>query len=166
MVLICFFISGISLVKGQLVYGNQKDSYEIILPSGIIVLETPITVEDIQFYEDGGTIGVIIKDKNDKKFMFCLDGRMQEIKFGETPKPTHVYVGAVYPETKGAQSIPIGGKEEKSILDVLQAWLDQELSSDEKEALLTKNSVIGLSEKELKAHRILHIIKSLKNRQI
>ena len=145
-----------------------EDKFEIILPSGEIQRYASITVTDVLYYTDGGTTGIIIKDQNGKVLKLCLDGRMQiqEILPGAVvkPKPYHIYVGATYPTDQGAQSVSIGGKEEKTILSILQAWVNGQSPFEKQEKLMNAKTVQGLSENELKEYRILNVIKTLKNR--
>jgi hypothetical protein len=162
--LIGFFALGIILISDPAVYGNLEEALEIILPSGVVQLYAPLEIEDAQYYRDGGTTGVILKDKKGKLFSFCLDGRIQVANFGEAAKPYHIYVGATHPESPGAQSVSIGGREEKSLLRVLQTWADEQLSAKEKEKILNAQSLDGITEKEVKAYRVLEIIEVLKNR--
>ncbi|MDP3143099.1 MAG: hypothetical protein Q8N14_04040 [Candidatus Omnitrophota bacterium] len=162
--LIGLFVFGIILISDPAVYGSSEEALEIILPSGVAQLYAPLEIEDTQYYRDGGTIGVVLKDRDGKFFSFCLDGRMQVANFGEAAKPYHIYVGATHPESPGAQSVSIGGREEKSLLKALQAWADEQLSAKEKERILNVQSPDGITEKEIKAYRVLEIIEVLKNR--
>ncbi|MFH1622145.1 MAG: hypothetical protein ABIA97_03380 [Candidatus Omnitrophota bacterium] len=133
--LIIFIVLGIMLSNGLIAYASQDDTYEIILPSGTIKLYSPLEIEDIDSYTDGGTVGVTIRDSKGNYFRFCLDGRCEIVLPKEEfetleelnkyineqpPKPYHIYVGADHPNRPGAQKIPIGGKEEKSIINILE----------------------------------------------
>lgn len=164
-VLLAGFLSlGITLANNSNAYGNQQEEFEIIIPSGTIQLYPPIEIKEVMYYRDGGTTGVILIDKNSQEFQFCLDGRMQ---FGEEVEPYQIYVGSTHPEGTGAESIPIDGVEEKSLLKILEYYIDQKLSLFEQEKLikcLYPLDLSNLSEKEIELARIMAIIETLKNR--
>lgn len=155
---------GIILAKEPVVYAGQSDAQEVILSSGIVRIFPPIEIKDILYYQDGGTTGIILMDSRGKTFYFCLDGRLRVQESGKALEPYHIYIGATHPEGPGAQSIPVGGKEEKSILKLLQIWLDDQVPAQEQEKLFNTTSVINLSEEEIAAYRVIRVIESLKAR--
>jgi len=120
-----------------------------------------VEIIDILYYRDGGTTGIIIKDSYGKNFSFCFDGRLQEVN--KTNK-RHIYLGATYPTDPNAQKLLIGGAEEKSILKILRNWVAGKIPKEEQVKLSNINTVVGLSEEELKIYRVLKIIGILENR--
>jgi len=139
------------------VWGKQGEAVKIELPTRIVELYAPFAIENCDMYSDGGTIFITIKDSKGTIFSFCHDGRMRS--YGVPSKevfansdrlkefwakeqrmienePWYFYVETTYPTHEGAQKIPIGGKEEKSLLFLLQGWANAQLSKDDQESFL------------------------------
>lgn len=97
------------------------------LPGGTVQLVKPISVEKADYYLDGGTIGVELKDAAGKQFQFCLDGRMRAVPWWAAllhlpPEPYSMYVNAMHPSVQNSVIIPVGGLLEKKILTILEEW--------------------------------------------
>ena len=95
-----------------------------------IKLDSPVEVESAEMFKDGGTISVTLKDRHEKTFLFCLDGRLKTRTFwddlmGKKIVGRHIYIGALYPTEPDAQEVPIHGEIEKMIYRVLQEWKGQ-----------------------------------------
>jgi len=163
-ILIGISVISVLLISGYWIWRNQNETVQIVQPTETFNLYSPIEIKDTLYYKDGGTTGIIIKDNSGKTSLLCLDGRMQIDEPGRTPKPYHVYIGATYPTDPKAQKIPIGGKEEKAILKILQNCIVRKMSEEEQTRLSNIGTVVGLSEEELKIYRVLRVIKRLKNR--
>ncbi|MBM3248856.1 MAG: hypothetical protein FJZ10_05515 [Candidatus Omnitrophica bacterium] len=133
---------------------------ETISPEQALNLSLPIEVEDVIMYDDGGTIGVILKDSKGKTFTFCADNRM--LRSGPRVEERHLYVGTLHPDNPGSREIPLSGKEERAILMILQDLMNRELSQEEQKKLLNTVVTANLSEKELQRHLLLTIIRRLK----
>ena len=137
---------------------------KLLQSAEILGILYPLEIKEVAFYEDGGTTGIIAKDANNKDFSFCLDGRMQETKIGEETEPYHIYFKTIYPTDANAQEISIAGEKEKAILNILQDWVNKQVSEEEHIRLLNIRTVVGLSEEELKNYRIIKVIKKLEDR--
>ena len=156
------------------IYCNENNKLEIISLSETIELYKPLKIEDILHYEDGGTIGFVIKDSKGTIFQFCLDGRMRvatepgflgELKNLMTAqKPYHFYFGATHPESPDAREMPIGGKEEKSIAIILEYIMSEKLSAEQL-AKLNSSECSQFAKEEFKDCVVLGIIKKIKDRQ-
>lgn len=79
-------------------------------------------------WSDGGTMGVTLRDGDDKTISFCLtpsdfpplklkNGRPEKFHWGAS----RIYVGAQHPDMKDARLIPIGGDEEAWLIALLDA---------------------------------------------
>jgi hypothetical protein len=78
----------------------------------------PVEVSEIVAYRDGGTIGMQMVDRLGSELPLCLDGR---VKGGRNAKkPFQLYLGARHPTHPHARAIPVGGKEERAILGLLE----------------------------------------------
>ena len=145
---------------------SAADYAEIPLATGAVKLLKPIEIKHADMFSDGGTISVILKDKNGKEFPFCLDGRMQELELWQRPKPYHMFVNATYPESRGAASVPVAGKEEKAILKILQDWINENISKEDQANIadVSKHKNIKWTDQSYKARRILQLIDILKKR--
>ncbi|MFH1902285.1 MAG: hypothetical protein ABIK26_08545 [Candidatus Omnitrophota bacterium] len=128
-----------------------------------IELSSPVVVQEVIYFEDGGTTGIVLKDSAERIFKFCLDGRMDIVDFDE-PKTRYIYINAIYPTDDGAKSIPVGEEQEKRILEILQEYISNNITEDERKKLLDIKTVTGYSQKEIDNFRILRVIETLKKR--
>lgn len=162
-----FGIISISLPVG---YADQNDAVEITLHNKTVKLYNPIEIKVADMYSDGGTIAIILEDIHRTEFSFCLDARMEILKLndilaGRRPKfYKHIYLNAKYPTDARAYKVPIGGKEEKIILKILQDWLKNNISLDQQKKLLESEKIPASDIKEYKAKRILRLVEILENR--
>ena len=67
-------------------------------------LSPPISIEKIDIFRDGGSIGVEIIDSSGLKFIFSVDGRISSNTLD------YLYINAFHPTREGAKLIPRGGK--------------------------------------------------------
>ena len=105
----------IACINTNYVFAGDE-AVEIGLKEGSIKLYPPFEVTSAGLYKDGGTIAIVVEDARGVSFPFCLDGR---IKVPQDQR--HIYVGATYPSYTKACRVPIGGKEEKAILQILKS---------------------------------------------
>lgn len=113
---------------------DKTTHYELTLPDKSIVLYSPIEVEKADGIWDGGSIGVAIKDSKGTVLSFCLDQRINTVKLSQ-----NIQIGAFAPDDS-KQKLDVGGKEEKTILMMLQDW--EKGHTTEKSD--TKNIISGL----------------------
>ncbi|MDP8267054.1 MAG: hypothetical protein P9M07_08995 [Candidatus Aceula meridiana] len=78
-----------------------------------IVLALPIEVVQAELYEDGGTIGITVKDAENQEFSFCLDQRVMSKDKGS------IFVGADYPDKPGAGKLSHNSEPEANLLNML-----------------------------------------------
>lgn len=88
-------------------------------------LTGPVDVE-VDYYEDGGTTGVVIVDQNGSRFEFCIDCRL------DTTMPGAVYVGAKHPTEPGASLLENGDPLLEAIVEVTGTWYESHLSRVQK----------------------------------
>ena len=143
---------------------EYEDKMKLSQSAEILGVQYPLEIVEVIFYSDGGTTGVIAKDANNKDFVFCLDGRMQINEIGKKIEPYHIYLKAGYPTDSNSQKISIAGEEEKALLNILQDWVNKQISEEEQIRLLNIRTVVGSSEKEFKIYRILKIIEEFEDR--
>lgn len=79
-------------------------------------LKRPIEIYDIKQYRDGGTIAVIIQDKNNDILEFCLN-RNYRFPIGR------IYVNDTIADSEKAKIVARGDLLEKLLLEVLKEWL-------------------------------------------
>jgi len=139
---------------------EYEDKMKLSQSAEVLGILYPFEIIEITFYSDGGTTGVISKDANNKDFVFCLDGRIQINEIGKKIEPYHIYLKVGYPTDSNSQKISIAGEEEKALLNILQDWINKQVSKEEQIRLADVRTVVGLSEKELKIYRILKIKKT------
>jgi len=155
--LVRIFIIAVTLLVGLKVYGEQANIIEITFSGKTVKLYSPITIENVLSYYDGGTTGFITKDSKGTKFSFCLDGRMHQ------PNPRHIFIGSNYPTGPVAVEVPIGGAQEKIILKILEDWLRANVSQEQQVKLSNWNNV-ATTQEEGTIKSVLRVIGELKNR--
>jgi hypothetical protein len=115
----------------------------------------PITIEWIDIYRDGGSIGVLLVDAKGQGLSFHVDGA-----FG-SPTRDRLFINSSSPSHKPAELIPKGDKREKAIIQILKTILDREFSAEEQTALRGSYGRRKLSEEERKAALNLSVIETL-----
>ncbi len=94
---------------------NEKEGLKI---KPIFELELPITVLQVDDFDDGGTTCLFMQDRQKKELYLCLDKRLKP--WSPEPEPEHFWLG--YPESEDSEKIPYKGKEEKELLLILRSW--------------------------------------------
>ncbi|MFH1201638.1 MAG: hypothetical protein V1674_01950 [Candidatus Omnitrophota bacterium] len=135
---------------------GEEETVEIPLSGRTVVLHWPLKLEQALYYRDGGTIGIVIKDREENTFQFCLDARL-------SVKKHQVYVGAVHPEASGAETLSFEGKEEKAIVAMLEEFIRRELSPERQKEILEKKQAGSLSEEENNLWLVLEFIRRIKD---
>ncbi len=108
--------------------GQNKEAQrpEVEDVTNIFNLSLPVEVMQADIFEDGGTIGVVLRDSEGKELFFALDGSLD----GGDPRYFYVSTNHLSGETV---AIPYGGEEERELLQILKG-LDP-LSYDEYETI-------------------------------
>ena len=150
----------------SIVSADQTDNVEIPLSSGIVKLIKPIEIVHADMFRDGGTMEVTLKDKDGRTFTFCLDGRMQSLGLWKKPRPYYIFIGVSHPDMPGGKPIPVGGKEEKAILKMLEDWINENISAEDQKNVsdVSMHKKIAWTDQLYKARRILQLIDRLKQR--
>src|SRR5262249_3702022 len=98
----------------------------------------PVQVSEVFYYKDGGTIGIVLTDAKGVMHSFCLDGRK------EAGKSTgNLFVGATYPNRKGAKMVDARGAEESPLYGVMLRWANKHPQRD---ALYNEKSDLNAKE--------------------
>jgi hypothetical protein len=135
--------------KTNLETGNSSDNFQ---ESGLVIKN----IREVHYFSDGGTTGFVAENMNGEELKFCYDGRM--IPDYEVTLPRHIYINAIHPERDGAQKLGLGSHEEEIILKSLKDWVSINYSPEEITKFTKVNTVVGLSDKELKLYRSLSIL--------
>ena len=130
----------------------------LTLPSGTVDLYPLVLVEEANLFQDGGTIGFVVKDSRGTKFSFCMDGRSQT----GPSRPRHVFAAAVSPDAPGAVEVPIGGPEEKAVLKILEDWVAAKVPAELKERMAVAS--LSLNNDEFRVRLVLSVITTLRGR--
>lgn len=134
-------------------FGNTEPT-----PEEVLSLKSPIRVTSINSYKDGGTKCFALLDAANKELLFCLDGRMEHVS---EKNSRYLFIGALHPSDPKAEKLPIGGKEEKAVLSILDRCLKEPITEADRKRL---QEAAELSENERKI--LLRIIETLKKRQM
>lgn len=162
--IIAILITLIIVIIGLLIWWNQEEIVTTSEATNMFNLRPPINIDEIIYYRDGGTIGVVLKDSSSQTFMFCLDGRIQIQDPGVEIEPHHVYIGATHPGHQGAEQLSLYGEKEKAILEILQNWVAENMTEQEISKLSNPDTFIGFSDEEIKLYRILNLVEKLEKR--
>lgn len=141
------------------------EEYEIPLEPGTVKLAGPFQVTRTDYFLDGGTMVVDLKDSQGAELSVYLDGRMQFLKFMEKPRPAHVFINA-YPNDEGKGKVPIGGKTEKIVEVILQEWAaSQNIAEEEAKAAQAGNPKdFKFSENYYKVLSVRQMLKQMQGR--
>lgn len=133
-------VSGTVLLAGAACSLTQEHApasrtAEISRVREVLRMEYPYRIRSWDYFLDGGTAGVEVRDRRGRKLEFSMDGRILD---AEQPMPAyapgdtirvplrHWFLGAIHPSRPGARELAIGGVEERAILDMLETIsLDQ-----------------------------------------
>ena len=120
-------------------------------------LTPPITIEKIDIFRDGGSIGVGLSDSTGVRYEFCIDGRISSHTLDR------VYGNAFYPGMEDATMVPQGGREEGKIIALLQGYLDGKFSKEDQGRLRNAYGRRKLNEGERIAALSLNVIDRIRN---
>ncbi|MCA9232868.1 MAG: hypothetical protein KDA57_19620 [Planctomycetales bacterium] len=139
-------------------------------------LQPPCTIVSIDAYWDGGTKAGRIVDSVGGVLEFCLDGRLEGAASAGLSEqgrmqPRSFYVGGAYPTDLGTRELVVGGDEERKLIDVITAWVEEEVplvkfdsvraayrdcrNSQQRESVVRQN---GLSESQARALLVESVI--------
>lgn len=83
-------------------------------------LAEPARILRAEIYKDGGTVAIELEDANGQATWICLDRRA-----GQSTRPWgSLIVGVKHPNDPGGEVLARGGTEERQILTLLRASLD------------------------------------------
>jgi hypothetical protein len=92
-------------------------------------LKPPIKVDASHMFADGGTLGILFTDSDNKEMKLCYDGR-QDKRLKDRDHKYHIFLGGLYPSDEGAVEIPICSAKEKAILQIVVDWVDKNYPQD------------------------------------
>ena len=134
---------------------NEVDDIDNNVDDNIIDF-TIKDIKDVFYFSDGGTTGFITEKENGEEFKFCFDGRM--FVGSDPPPPRHFFINATHPTSEGAERLDTDSPEEIALIASLDNWLVTNYPAGELFRLLEIDTVVGLTEEELKPYRILNIV--------
>ena len=127
-------------------------------------LRGPVTVSEVYYWEDGGSIGVILTDSSQQTFPLCVDHQMDLLGTGKRHSTWgHLFFGATYPTHDGATHVKPGASEEQAICAVLEGWLERNVPKGKRKRLMD-TGVNELTEMEVKQKRVLWLVECLRTR--
>lgn len=97
----------------------RRHSYAAIPPSQSQFLRDvaePITMVEAMAWDDGGSVGLTIKDSKGQPFSVCLMESLEDDR--------HLRVGSAVPGQ--GRALPIAGVEEQAFLGLLERWAEQD----------------------------------------
>ena len=104
-------------------------------------LSQPVRLLSAGYFEDGGTVGFVLVSATNDTLRGGFDGRMQRVG---AVRQSHCYLGARYPTDPGAVLLPLRGREERALVDLLDGVIRDSLSSEETNALLVTTTAMKL----------------------
>ena len=92
----------------------------------VLKIAEPVVVSKVDYWKDGGTIGIVLKDAKGQEHAFCLDGRFLPSKEHPDEKGTrNLFVGATHPTKTGAKMVELRGPEETALYGVMLRWANK-----------------------------------------
>jgi hypothetical protein len=114
-------------------------------------LALPCTVTQLDYWEDGGSTGVVLRDAGGGEVRFCFD-------FGlETRARGRIFVGSTWHED--GRPVAPGSEAERRLMDGLRSWLDARYSRGEQRRLAGIGSLAEARDDEW-AWRVLRAIEA------
>jgi hypothetical protein len=139
-----------SLFCGSQAYGVENETIEF--PEINLTFNLPAEIVDVQYYRDGGTIGVKAKDSNNQVIQFSLDNRLN------TKTRQYVYLGAMHPSDANAIKLNKGSTTELAVIKLLRSWLKKEIPSVENIQSDEANIPDDLIQERFKIFQIVNIV--------
>ena len=125
--------------------------------------ELPVDVTGADMYEDGGSVYVEFTDARGCAYTVARDGRMR-IEPEQLDDPRCLYIGARHVTDDGAEFLDPDSELARGILAALLDWFDREFAPEAQAMLRSRVSVIGLTEREVEALRLLSFVRGLESR--
>ena len=92
----------------------------------------PITVNEVQLYDDGGTAGYTATDAHKKAFRFCIDGQLM------TESPRSFYLNVTHPRQMNAELLANKSRAEREFAQQLKKSLRRQLGVDHEKLILAR----------------------------
>ena len=101
-------------------------------------LVSPVAIDEIALFSDGGSVRIVLKDKNGKRFLVGLKGSLT-VPRSEFP----VYVERWYPWIPVPVTLSPRSAEERALLETLTQWhKDMPADSDEVAVLASVQTIL------------------------
>lgn len=88
-------------------------------------LKEPVSLVFIDIYRDGGTLSLVLEDRDRASLSFTIDGSLGSFT------PNRIFLEGEFPDGRRSQMIPKGDPREAAIVVYLETWLAETYSSRE-----------------------------------
>ena len=112
-------------------------------------------LRELSVWRDGGSLGFVIGDQSGRKIKFVVDGKIGSSTVG------WFFLNTIHTDYRKGIQLPLGGPEEKQLLNYLSLWLDSNFNRKELERLEATGKFPDSTKEEFKA---LHVKRLLDNR--
>jgi hypothetical protein len=118
-------------------------------------LSPPIVLYELHVWRDGGSLGFEIGDPSGNKIKFVVDGKIGSATVG------WVFLNTIHTDYGKGRQLPLGGEEEKQLLNYLSLWLDSKFDRKELEYVFSTTDFRDLTKDQYNA---FHVKRLLDNR--
>ena len=119
-----------------------------------VVLQSPIKLDELHVWRDGGSLGFQLSDDHDHQIVFCVDGRVKSNTAG------YFFLNDIYPQRGNAERIALDGDVERRLISYLNSWLESKFDQKRLATISKAKEVSKLTADEFKAWHVLHLVEN------
>lgn len=113
-----------------------------------LLYHEPFALDEFQVWRDGGSLSFVFLCGGGEKLSFRLDGRIGS--------PTAGYFFLEVNNSK--EKLPLGGTKEKSLIAVLEKWLDSKFTDDDLNRISNSTDFPNMTKDEFRAWHIKRVV--------
>lgn len=119
-----------------------------------------ITIHELSYFEDGGTLGVDFTNATGKRMKIAIDARIARF-IQEDNTHLRLYVGAMHPEDQGAKLVDQDSDMERTVFTLLRGWVDQRFTAEQIKQF-QQTDIDALTQEQLWARRIVDQLEAVR----
>ena len=114
----------------------------------------PFDLEEFHVWRDGGSLSFVFLCADNSRLSFHLDGGVK------SPTNGHFYIEDDEACQGNRELLPLGGVEEKRLLNVMNSWLESKFSNERLKRIINSTDFRNMTQDEFRAWHIKHIVDS------
>jgi hypothetical protein len=115
-------------------------------------LSPPIVLYEVHVWRDGGSLGFEIGDQSGNKISFVVDGKIGSATVG------WFFLNTIHTDYGKGRQLPLGGEEEKQLLNYLSLWLDSKFDRKELEYVFSTTDFRDLTKDQFNAFHVKQLL--------